>query len=678
MFRGDLLDPESLDGAFEGIDTAFYLVHSMYSGERFAERDRRAAENFCRCGSGLSHVIYVGGPLPRASAKRRRRSSRHLESRAETGRVLARHFATTELRAGPIIGSGSASFEMLRYLTERVPIISVPRWARNEVHPIAIRDVLSYLVLALERGPCGVVEIGADALSYEEMMLGYARARRLKRFILRVPPLLPTWAGASWIGLLTPIPVAVVRPLVESMIEPLRVHGCRARELFPEVKPISYAEALRRALKSVEEQSVATRWSGAMPAESTYEYRDSEGMAREVRTLFVGVPPEVVFDTVAGLGGDRGWLTWRWVWWTRGLIDRLLGGVGLRRGRRHPDRLLPGETVDFWRVEAVEPGRLLRLRAEWKLPGHAWLQWEVTPQWGGTRLVQTAAIAPRGLAGILYWYSLYPLHGMIFTSLIKAIGRRATRREADARRTRRLSGDTAPPASHRSLIGDLRAFLVKRPAVPTLIEFDSMEERENYSRRIIQRVGIDVSQYSILNLHKIGVDVPIKHVFEEALGWNGSSSCWPSRLATAERVGGKLDQIRILPMGIRKLPFGNEARLGWKIASLFDLTALKIQRTPSATDPDSARYLLYSCSGGYPIGVFVLYARSSMVEQGELEMTQVFLGVGFDFYGKEHLSRFRPISSLWEAVHNRVTANVLNRFKQLCEWRFEKMQAGDR
>jgi hypothetical protein len=204
-----------------------------------------------------------------------------------------------------------------------------------------------------------------------------------------------------------------------------------------------------------------------------------------------------------------------------------------------------------------------------------------------------------------------------------------------------------------------------------------MEERRNYSRRIIQRVGIDVSRYSILNVHKIGVDAPITHVFEEALSWDGNSSCWPSRLARAERVDGRLEQIRVLPLGIRKLPFGNEARLGWRIPSLFDLSALRIQRTPSPTDPDSARYLLYSSGGGYPIGVFLFYARSSLAEQGEREMTQVFLGVGFDFYGKEHLSRFRPISRIWEAVHNRVTANVLNRFKQLCEWRFERLQTGD-
>lgn len=678
IFQGNLLVPDSLQGMFEGVDAAFYLVHSMYSGKSFAEGDRRAVQNFCLHGPKGLHVIYVGGLLPPAAQKHPSQASRHLHSRAETGRTLAEHFATTEFRAGPIIGSGSASFEMVRYLTERVPIMCVPRWMRNQVHPIAIRDVLSYLMLALERGPSGIVDIASEALSYEEMMLGYARARRLKRHILRIPISLPTWGGAAWVGLLTPIPMAIARPLVESMVQQLSVQGHRAEELFPEVVPISYEAAVERALKNVEEESVATRWSGAMPAEGTSEYHDSEGMVREMRSLHVDAPPRFVFETIEGIGGDRGWLTWGWAWWARGLIDSLLGGVGFRRGRRHPDKLLPGETVDFWRVEKRQAGSLLRLRAEWKLPGQAWLQWQVSPRQGGTQLVQTAAFAPRGLGGILYWYLLYPLHRMVFTSLIRSVRQRALKRASRNLRARRASGEySAPPARHRSVLGDLRAFLFKRPAVRTHVDVQDFGQRENFIHRIMQRVGVDVSQYSILNVHKISVNAPIKLVYEETLGWDGNSSCWPSRLATAERVDGRIEHIRILPMGLTKVPFGNDARRGWDIPSLFDLSALRIQSTPSATEPDSGRYLLYSCSGGYPIGVFLLYARSSIPEQGETGMSQVFIGVGFDFYGKQTWSRFRPISAIWEAIHNRVTANVLNRFKQLCEWRLEKMQTGD-
>jgi len=418
VVRGDLLKPEQLKGAVGGVDVAYFLVHSMHAGHDYARRDREAVENFCQAASGLRHVIYVGGLLPDTA-----HVSRHLRSRAEIGRILRKHLPTTELRAGPIIGSGSASFEMLRYLIERLPVLIAPNWVLNEIQPIAIRDVLSYLLTALERGPSDVVEIGADRLTYKRMMQLYARVRRLRRWIVSVPPLLPARVGARCVGLLTPIPSAIAIPLIEGMVHPLIVHDDRAKKLFPQIEPIPYEKALELALARIHEQAVETRWNRALTDAPTYEFRDHRGTVREVRSLHVDVPPDAVFRVFSSLGGDRGWLTWNWAWRVRGFIDRLVGGPGLRRGRRDPAELLPGEAVDFWRVELIKPPHLLRLRADFRLPGQAWLQWETTSERGGTRLIQTAAFEPRGLSGALYWYMLYPFHRLILTDMIEAIGR---------------------------------------------------------------------------------------------------------------------------------------------------------------------------------------------------------------------------------------------------------------
>jgi len=421
--RGDLLDPDSIRGLCDDIEVAYYLVHAMYSGKDFARRDRLAAENFNAVAPNLNHVIYLGGLLPKAE-----QVSKHLESRAEIGGIIAAALPTTELRAGPIIGSGSASFEMLRYITERLPLMPVPSWVNNQIQPIAVRDVLAYLLAALERGPSGIVEIGSsDRLTYRQMIEIYARVRGLRRYIVSLVPFVPARQGARIIGLITPIPTALARPLVEGMVQPLLVESDRARELFPQIEPISYERAVERALTRIRGREVETRWSGALTDAATYEYRDRRGMVREVRSLHVNASPAQVFRSVSSLGGDRGWLTWTWAWRIRGFIDRLLGGPGLRRGRRDPQELLVGEALDFWRVEALEAPHLLRLRGEAKMPGLGWLQWETVAESDGTRLTQTAAFAPRGLPGTLYWALLYPFHRLIFTSLIHAIGKDAPR-----------------------------------------------------------------------------------------------------------------------------------------------------------------------------------------------------------------------------------------------------------
>jgi uncharacterized protein YbjT (DUF2867 family) len=419
--QGDLLEPAGLAAALAGIDAAYYLVHSMDGSRDFEARDASAARNFVTAGreAGLRLAIYLGGILPAGDAV-----SAHLRSRAEVGEILRAGLPATELRAGPIIGSGSASFEMVRYLTERLPAMIAPRWVMNDVQPIAVRDILAYLLLALERKPLGIVNVGSERLSFRQMMQVYAAVRGLKRLIVPVPVLTPRLAGL-WVGLVTPIPNSLAVPLIEGVIRPVVADTAPARALFPEVQPVTYRRAVELALEKLRDAGVETRWSGALGRGLTYQLADKEGMIREIRTLHVDAPPERVFATFTGLGGDKGWLAWGWAWRLRGLMDRLAGGPGLRRGRRHPSELLPGEALDFWRVETIQPLHLLRLRAEMKVPGRAWLQWEAHPEGTGTRLLQTAFFAPVGLTGMLYWYLLYPLHKLIFSDMIRAVGRAA-------------------------------------------------------------------------------------------------------------------------------------------------------------------------------------------------------------------------------------------------------------
>jgi uncharacterized protein YbjT (DUF2867 family) len=422
VVAGDVLEPASLGPALAGCDVAYYLVHSMGAGGDFAERDRRGAAAFAAAArEAACHVVYLGGLVPGGAVR-----SEHLSSRAEVGAVLRRGCDATELRAGPVIGSGSASFEMVRYLTERLPLMVAPRWIRNPVQPIAVDDILSYLLEAGEGRPGGVIEVGADVLTFRSMMEVYAEVRGLKRIILPVPVLAPSLA-ARWVGLVTPIPNRLAVPLIEGVLQPVTADVERARRLYPGIEPLPYREAVRRALDETVSGAVITRWSDALGRPGPRVLEEREGLVREARELRVAAPPEVVYRVFSGLGGDRGWPAWSWAWRLRGLLDRVAGGPGLRRGRRHPDELRVGEAVDFWRAEVVQPPERLRLRAEMRLPGRAWLQWETRGEGEGTRLVQTAYFAPRGLPGLLYWYGLYPAHAVIFGGLVRAIARRAER-----------------------------------------------------------------------------------------------------------------------------------------------------------------------------------------------------------------------------------------------------------
>ena len=422
VVQGDVLRGTGLAEALSGVEAAYYLVHSMCTGPDFAERDRQAARAFVEAGGNLRQMIYLGGILPGPGT---RKNSEHLSSRAEVGEILRASLPTTELRAGPIIGSGSASFEMVRYLTERLPAMVAPRWIENQVQPIAVRDVLSYLVAALGRTDAlGIIDVGTDPLTFREMMLGYAEARGLPRVIIPVPVLAPGLA-ALWVGLVTPIPNCLAVPLVRGMVRPVVGDTTRARELFPEIRPLPYRAAVDLALARIEHQDVQTRWSDALGREETFRLQDEEGLVREVRTRLVNASPDEVFRAFSSLGGEKGWLVWEWAWELRGFLDQLVGGPGLRRGRRHPKDLVPGDALDFWRVEAVERPSLLRLQAEMKVPGRAWLQWETREEEGKTRLIQAALFAPVGFLGWAYWYGAYPIHALIFGGLVKALARTA-------------------------------------------------------------------------------------------------------------------------------------------------------------------------------------------------------------------------------------------------------------
>lgn len=415
--RGDLKDSAEVAEAMTGCDAAYFLVHAMTEGAGYAAREKLFAENFVRTAGDHCKIIYLGGLLPREAA------SEHLESRAAVGEILRAGGTTTEFRAGPIIGSGSASFEMVRYLTERLPAMIVPRWVSNPVQPVAVRNVIEYLVAALDHPPLGVVEIGADVLPFRAMMETFAEVRGLRRLIIPVPVLTPLLSGL-WVGFITPIPNALAVPLVKGIIHPVTADTERARSLFPNIHPMPYREAVQRALARITEKAVETRWSGASGADS-YRFTDEEGIFKETRTVLTDASRKCVFRSFTSIGGDRGWLTWNWAWRLRGVIDKLVGGPGLSRGRRHPTDLRAGEALDFWRVEEIRTNERLLLRAEMKVPGKAWLLFEAAEKDGRTQLVQTAFFAPHGLPGFLYWYLSFPAHFFIFSRMARQVARLA-------------------------------------------------------------------------------------------------------------------------------------------------------------------------------------------------------------------------------------------------------------
>ncbi|HCU24323.1 MAG TPA: DUF2867 domain-containing protein [Deltaproteobacteria bacterium] len=429
VVAGDVLDPSSLKLAFVGVEVAYYLVHSMSAGEKgFEDRDRRAAKNFGEAArqAGVRKIIYLGGLGEERGLGEE--LSPHLQSRHEVGEILRQSgVPVTEFRAAIIVGSGSISFEMIRYLTERLPLMICPKWVLSRCQPISIRDVLAYLLAAVEVSASDnkILEIGGrDVLTYADMMRRYAKVRGLHRLLIRVPVLTPR-LSSYWVDLITPIPAALARPLIEGLKNDVVCRRREALEIFP-FQPMGYEEALRLALDRSSQGSIETMWSGAESSRSSRlaaSIQIREGMIVETRQAEVHAAAEKVFEVVASLGGARGWLYANWMWTLRGLFDRILGGVGMRRGRRDSRSLQVGDAVDFWRVEAIEKNRLLRLRAEMKLPGRAWLQFQLASEQGVSRLTQSAFFEPKGLGGLLYWYLLYPMHRMIFSGLCRRIRR---------------------------------------------------------------------------------------------------------------------------------------------------------------------------------------------------------------------------------------------------------------
>jgi uncharacterized protein YbjT (DUF2867 family) len=426
LARGDVLQPESLSEAMRGVNVAYYLVHSLGAGGDFEDRDLVGARNFAGAAraAGVERIIYLGGlGDPQTDL------SPHLRSRQETGAALREAgVPVTEFRAAVIIGSGSLSFEMLRYLTERLPVMICPRWVFTRIQPIAIRNVLDYLVAAFDSVESAgrILEIGGlDVLTYAGMMTGYARVRGLKRRIIAVPVLTPR-LSSYWVHLVTPIPANIAQPLIRGLGNEVIVRDTAAQRLFPEIQLLDYHAAVRLALEKMDEQNVETAWSDALTSSqgalTPVTMISSEGMIIERRQQTVNAAADEVYRSFARLGGEHGWLYMDSAWKLRGMVDRLFGGVGMRRGRRDPVHLRAGDTLDFWRVEIVEPGRLIRLRAEMRVPGRAWLEFEARPlEDGPTLLVQTAYFEPKGLPGLLYWYALYPVHSLIFSGLIRKI-----------------------------------------------------------------------------------------------------------------------------------------------------------------------------------------------------------------------------------------------------------------
>ena len=430
VVKGDMLQPESLVAAMRDIRVIYYLVHSLGGGSDFLERDLVAARNCAAAAraAGVERMVYLGGlGDPQANL------SPHLRSRQETGAALREAgVPVTEFRAAVIVGSGSLSFEMIRYLTERLPVMVCPRWVFTRIQPIAIRNVLDYLVAALEckESAARTLEIGGrDVLTYAGMMTGYARVRGLKRRLIPVPVLTPR-LSSYWVHLVTPIPANIAQPLIKGLGNEVIVRDAAALRLFPSVRPLDYETAVRLALEKMDTHGVETAWSDALTSsqgdKTPVTLISTEGMIIERRQRRVPAPSDAVYRSFARLGGGRGWLYMDWAWQLRGMVDRLCGGVGMRRGRRDSEDLRVGDTLDFWRVEKVEPGRLIRLRAEMRVPGRAWLEFEARPEPDGqTRLLQTAFFEPKGLLGLVYWYALYPLHALIFSGLIRRVTQQA-------------------------------------------------------------------------------------------------------------------------------------------------------------------------------------------------------------------------------------------------------------
>jgi uncharacterized protein YbjT (DUF2867 family) len=430
LATADVLDESSLDDALDGVEVVYYLVHAMGHAGDFAQADRLGAENMRRAAErrGVSRIVYLGG----LGGDDGHELSSHLASRHEVGSVLAGgSVPVTELRAAVIIGSGSASFEMLRHLTEVLPVMICPRWVtRTRCQPIAITDVLHYLlaVIDLSASESQIFEIGGpDVLTYREMMARYATIAGLtRRWVIPVPLLTPR-LSSHWVNLVTPLPYGLARPLVDSLVNDVVVLPDRDIRKVIDHEPTPLDEAIERAIAVVKDLEIETSWMDSArsrtPALPMPQDPDWAGgtVYQDFQSVTSSASPEQLFAAVSGVGGERGWYVANPLWEIRGLLDKLVGGVGMRRGRRHPDDLRVGDALDFFRVEEHDPPRLLRLRAEMKVPGDAWLEWRVVSSPAGTELRQIARFHPRGVSGRAYWWLLLPIHKVIWRRLTERL-----------------------------------------------------------------------------------------------------------------------------------------------------------------------------------------------------------------------------------------------------------------
>jgi len=422
IVEGSTFDMEPLRQALAGVDTAFYLIHSMGGKENYWELDKKSADNFrTACiEAGVKRIVYLGGLGVKESA------SKHLLSRLETGEVLGAEpgkIQTIWLRAGAIIGSGSSSFEIIRHLTQKLPVMITPKWVRTKTQPISIEDVLNYLESSINIGYYRdlVVDIGAERLSFEEMMMQTAEVMGLKRFLLPVPLLTPR-LSSYWVILITPLPFRLATALVEGLKSETVMQNDHAEKYYPEIRPMSFREAVIRANNELQQNQVISRWcdSSGEQACDVKDFDDPGGAVfRDIRIVPYanGEKQEQVFQAACDLGGQKGWFKYNILWRMRGFIDKISGGYGLNRGRRQHRELRIGDALDFWKVADIKNGKRLLLYAQMKLPGQAWLEFDCQPE----QLVQTAHYIPRGLLGRLYWYAVTPLHHFVFADLAKTV-----------------------------------------------------------------------------------------------------------------------------------------------------------------------------------------------------------------------------------------------------------------
>lgn len=431
---GNVTDYEATLNALKDIDVAFYLLHSINSSTQFDQIEKEMAATFGRAAAeaNIKQIVYLGGIANDV------KTSRHLKSRTETGVELAKYgIPVLELRAGIIIGSGSASFEMLRHLTHRLPIMTTPKWVKNRTQPIAIRDVLYYLVksVELEKAVSGIYDIGGpEVASYEIMMQKFAAIAGLrKRIVLKVPVLTPS-LSSLWIGFVTPVPTTLARPLVESLISEVVVDPKKSIDALiprPTAGLLPINEAIELALEKVTNNEIDTRWSDATSPTAPWQKAQGDPSwagateFKDVRVQYTNAPIENVWACIERIGGENGWYGSDWLWYLRGLLDRILGGVGIRRGRRDPLKLRVGDSLDFWRVEEYVEGKHLRLYAEMILPGKAWLEFNLEQEGERVKATQVATFQPRGLGGQLYWRGISPFHTLLFPTMLRNICKRA-------------------------------------------------------------------------------------------------------------------------------------------------------------------------------------------------------------------------------------------------------------